>query len=294
MPVALERKLKNQADKKGIKDKDAYVYGTLRKTGWKPDREKKKEKKMSNPSKLVRLAEINNRLDPIIQFQFAREYDDRDRDRDQGHPIETAAKVGAGAATLGGGYLAHRAIQRYGGYGANVEGFKQAMAGTLPKMQKTIPVGGGAYVTKGGLGMGVGQQVGALQKSFGRGLRGTQLTGIARGPGKYIGQYAGKAIGGLAGLFGKKFGSREPMIQLDENILEPTNVQKTKIVQEQFPAGKSPGHQRDPTAEILKLPFPELMKLLKQKNILQQQFPGFSKKEKLVELGSKLDGIIHK
>jgi len=38
MPKALERKLKTQASKKGFgkKRSDAYVYGTLRKTGWKP------------------------------------------------------------------------------------------------------------------------------------------------------------------------------------------------------------------------------------------------------------------
>lgn len=52
MPVALERKLKRQARKmsrsgslqgKGsTKERmDAYVYGTLRKTGWKPSREKR-------------------------------------------------------------------------------------------------------------------------------------------------------------------------------------------------------------------------------------------------------------
>jgi len=42
MPKALERKLKKEAKKKGFKGKraNAYVYGTLRKTGWKPDREK--------------------------------------------------------------------------------------------------------------------------------------------------------------------------------------------------------------------------------------------------------------
>lgn len=42
MPVKLERELKQQAKHKGLKGehKDAYVYGTLRKTGWKPTREK--------------------------------------------------------------------------------------------------------------------------------------------------------------------------------------------------------------------------------------------------------------
>ena len=38
MPVALERALKRQAAKEGLhgKSKEAYVYGTMRKTGWKP------------------------------------------------------------------------------------------------------------------------------------------------------------------------------------------------------------------------------------------------------------------
>lgn len=42
MPVKLERQLKAKAKKKGLKGKraDAYVYGTLRKTGWKPKRKK--------------------------------------------------------------------------------------------------------------------------------------------------------------------------------------------------------------------------------------------------------------
>ncbi len=36
MPIELERTLKKEANKKGIKDKGAYVYGTMRKLGWKP------------------------------------------------------------------------------------------------------------------------------------------------------------------------------------------------------------------------------------------------------------------
>jgi hypothetical protein len=43
MPKALERKLKAQARKKGMSKKrtGAYVYGTLRKTGWRPKKKKK-------------------------------------------------------------------------------------------------------------------------------------------------------------------------------------------------------------------------------------------------------------
>jgi len=43
MPKKMEKALKRKAKKKGLKGKarDAYIYGTLRKTGWKPKRKKK-------------------------------------------------------------------------------------------------------------------------------------------------------------------------------------------------------------------------------------------------------------
>ena len=50
MPKEMEKKLKRSARKKGfVKDGlsergKAYVYGTLRKTGWKPLHQKKKTK----------------------------------------------------------------------------------------------------------------------------------------------------------------------------------------------------------------------------------------------------------
>ena len=42
MPKELEIRLAKLAIKKGLKgkSKDAYIFGTLRKTGWKPEREK--------------------------------------------------------------------------------------------------------------------------------------------------------------------------------------------------------------------------------------------------------------
>jgi len=42
MPKALEKQLRKQARKKGLTGvkRDAYIYGTLRRTGWKPSREK--------------------------------------------------------------------------------------------------------------------------------------------------------------------------------------------------------------------------------------------------------------
>jgi len=45
MPKKMERKLKKQARKKGLKGKrkNAYIYGTMqKKTSWKPKRKKKK------------------------------------------------------------------------------------------------------------------------------------------------------------------------------------------------------------------------------------------------------------
>ena len=38
MPKKLENKLRKEAKKKGLKGKhlDAYIYGTMRKTGWVP------------------------------------------------------------------------------------------------------------------------------------------------------------------------------------------------------------------------------------------------------------------
>ena len=43
--MKLERELKKEAKKKGLGEErsDAYVYGTLRKTGWIPSTQKKKK-----------------------------------------------------------------------------------------------------------------------------------------------------------------------------------------------------------------------------------------------------------
>ena len=43
MPKALEDKLKRQGKKKGLSGErlSAYIYGTMRETGWKPKRERK-------------------------------------------------------------------------------------------------------------------------------------------------------------------------------------------------------------------------------------------------------------
>lgn len=47
MPAEMERKLKARAKAMGLKGAhaDAYVYGTMRKTGWVPSTQKKPTKK---------------------------------------------------------------------------------------------------------------------------------------------------------------------------------------------------------------------------------------------------------
>jgi hypothetical protein len=47
MPKDLEEKLRRKAKKKGLtgKRKDAYVYGTMRETGWTPRHQKLRRKK---------------------------------------------------------------------------------------------------------------------------------------------------------------------------------------------------------------------------------------------------------
>lgn len=47
MPKKMEEALKRQAAKRGLTGEraNAYVFGTLRKTGWVPEKEKKKKKK---------------------------------------------------------------------------------------------------------------------------------------------------------------------------------------------------------------------------------------------------------
>jgi hypothetical protein len=47
MPKAMEEALKREAAKKGLTGDryNAFVYGSLRKIGWKPKREKKHDKK---------------------------------------------------------------------------------------------------------------------------------------------------------------------------------------------------------------------------------------------------------
>ena len=56
MPKKLERALKAEAKKKGLKGEraDAYVYGTMRKTGWVPSTQKHKKVKKTRGIKVTK------------------------------------------------------------------------------------------------------------------------------------------------------------------------------------------------------------------------------------------------
>lgn len=45
MPTKMEKALKKEAIKRGLtgEHRDAYIYGTMRKTGWVPSTQKKKK-----------------------------------------------------------------------------------------------------------------------------------------------------------------------------------------------------------------------------------------------------------
>ena len=53
MPEELEKKLRKEAKAKGLTGEraDAYIYGTMRKTGWKPSTQKTAGKKDGTKSK---------------------------------------------------------------------------------------------------------------------------------------------------------------------------------------------------------------------------------------------------
>lgn len=206
----------------------------------------------SDQSKLVRLAQIDNQLDSIVQFA----YDDDDR---QGNFFKKASLVGAGAVGAGAGLYGYGLLRR--GVNPTAGGLYKA-AGTDVRNVRSA-VGAGRIPTAA---------VGDIGRSIGAGARG--LAGNVK-------KYGAMGLKRLTPLLSKmKFwSSRERPIYFDEHILEPFAegaVPDSKIIQEQFPAGLSP-------AAALRLPFPELMRLLKQRNLLQQQFPG---------LAAKLDGLI--
>lgn len=203
MPVALERELKAKVAKKKMSKerKDAYVYGTLRKTGWKPER----EKKMSDTSKLVRLSEINKGVESLIEF-----------DR------HDATDVAAGGALALGGvglYKAHKTIRKTGGYGQ--------FAGELGTGYKFGKQYGG--------GVGVGQSFKELRK--GLGVAPGEAIGSALGTvrakiGKFFHLKSKEKPIEFADL---PFANQDNL-----GPFQAGDEQNSKLYQVQFPAGLSP------------------------------------------------------
>jgi len=142
MPVKLERKLKRQAAKDpSIEDKDAYVYGTLRKTGWKPKRERKKQ--------------LSAVLDSIIQFQMPH-YPITSMLRRVPDPLQTYHSAGTGAAqAYAAAKSAHDIRRAYVGPFQSISGNATAPA-IKGKTARRIGIGAGTF----GSGLGVGWWLG--------------------------------------------------------------------------------------------------------------------------------------
>lgn len=151
MPVKLERSLKRKVAGKNWSEerKDAYVYGTLRKTGWKPSTQKK-EKKMSAQDRVIKLSQINKNLDSVIKFDRY-QYDDDDptlAGKTATVAGETAAAGTAGAAGLYG--LGKLAPTRLGGQGLSPLGAAHDVGYGVRPIARGIAQGAG--VVKGAVG----------------------------------------------------------------------------------------------------------------------------------------------
>lgn len=316
MPAALERKLKRQVAGKKISEerKDAYVYGTLRKTGWKPKRER--EKKMNDPSGSIKFAELPN----------------------VGSSLERLKGIVAGGRNpLIRNEVAERHFRKtklfnvtkpwdrkpyYGGFGGSkpyeASGMGPKLFMNTSKLVRLAAINSGldsiiefAYddenrhpllKTGAAAGAGVGgtllhqaimrsggyrANLGTLRRG-GQDLLGQATGNVAKGAGE-VGGVVGSALRKvwkpIAGVAKRFLESNEKPIRMDDTtILEPWEGSsfKSKIAEEQFPSGLSP-------AAALRLPFPQLMALLQKKNILQQVFS--EKLDKLIELNGKLDKI---
>jgi len=205
----------------------------------------------SNPSKLIRLSAINEGMDSLIEL---------DQDDDDRHPYLKAGALGVGAAGVGATGL----------YGAGLlQRTKLGLGGAWNLARKDI----------GNIGQGGFSKIGStISKGYGATLK--PAVGTLGGAAKDIWSRLGKLGSRLV-----RASSKAPEIRFDEHILEPFSegaAPKSKIAQEQFPAGLSP-------AAALQLPFPVLMRYMNRRNILQQ---AFSKREKLIQLNSRVNDLI--
>jgi hypothetical protein len=305
MPVKLERALKRQAAKKGLSKerKDAYVYGTLRKTGWKPER----EKKMNDPSE-------------TIQFQLGKPYKPWVRPIGQSMP-STAEMVQAierpkvpfwkRALGLKSASLAHVRLPAPLKYESSAKLVRLSLIDTAldsvikfqyeddQDQRRRFPwltAGAAAGAGAGGL---LAHQAIRSSGGYAKNLLGARAGyGLARsglGAASSAGSSLGYKAGGLAGkgvnILGdilkkfRRFESNEKPIEFKASIVGPwvgSKGHESKIDQLEFPAGLSP-------AAALKFPLPKLMRYMNKRNLMQQVFSR--KQERLVELNSKLDEI---
>jgi hypothetical protein len=289
MPLALERQLKRKVagNKMSKERKDAYVYGTLRKTGWKPERERKKE--------------LSARLDKLIQFDIGGWRVRKSADivgpsgRVTGTEYKPEKAPGFGSALKrNAGKIALPAIGAVTGAALGHAGWGRARPGK-PMMKLaglfeegeglTVPAletaGRPASATPGLVGAGIGA-LGFLPA-------GIQADREKKGH-SIMNQAYSMAVSDYRQRHGitrrpVEMSAKEKPIRFGAEILGPWHGKTghtSKIDQYHFPAGLSP-------AAALQFPLPVLMKYLNQRNLLQQQFSW--KHERLIQLSAKLDEI---
>jgi hypothetical protein len=285
MPVALERKLKRKvAGKKMSKErKDAYVYGTLRKTGWKPKRE------------------LSAMLDSIIQFEQGGWNVRKVADyvgpggRVTGNEYKSEKAPGIGAVLKrNAGKIAFPALGAVTGAALGHAGwgrarppatrlklsglFEEGEGLTIPSIQDA---GRSASLMPATLGAGVGAlgfMPAGIQADRVRKHQSVLNQVIPMATEDYMKQR------GIQKRPVEMSANGEP-IQFDASILGPWQGSKgheSKIDQLEFPAGLSP-------AAALAMPLPALMAYLNQRNLQQQVFS--LKTERLIRLSAKLDEI---
>lgn len=166
MPVAMEKALEREADKKGLtgKSRAAFIYGTMRKTGWKPRQEVDRSTKNMS-TRLRNLIQLNAKL---------KEYQFRHWDPDMNGWVEDEPTSSNGTGN-GMGRIAGKGLV-LGGAGA------------------------GAYYAGKGLGRAFPNQVGALKKEAGAlasDVKGAASAGLKKVPGA-------QAAGSLVAQAGRK------------------------------------------------------------------------------------------
>lgn len=157
MPVAMHAALEKEADKKGLtgERRDAFIYGTMRKTGWKPKREvdksSKRERRLSIPTmntRLDRLIKLNARTNDLVEFKKLWD-PETEQWVDDGTGANRAANLAVGAGVLGvGGYAGQRAISNAGGYSTVATNVRNKIAPVVAAARPKIATASTTAATK--------------------------------------------------------------------------------------------------------------------------------------------------